>query len=40
MRTLPYVPIFQNAYKSYRVFFFREIKHVKFPVRGRVGVWQ
>ncbi len=37
MRTLPHVPIFQNAYKSYRVSFF--VEKVKMStVRLRLGV--
>ncbi len=44
MRTLPHVPIFQNAYKSYRMSFFLGSKNAQSPVRGgfrcRVGVGQ
>ncbi len=36
MRTLSHVPIFQNAYKSYRMNFFEEVKMHKVPVRSRV----
>ncbi len=33
MRTFPHVPIFQKAYKSYRINFFEKVKCTKFPVR-------
>ncbi len=34
MKTLPHVPIFQKAYKSYRMSFFEKVK-MQFPVRCR-----
>ncbi len=34
MRTLPHVPIFQNAYKSYRMSFFEKAK-MQSPVRAK-----
>ncbi len=44
MRTLPHVPTFQNAYKSYRVSFGGGSRNEQSPVRAkfrcRVGVGQ
>ncbi len=42
MRTLPHVPIFQKAYKSYRMSFFEKVKmhKVSCRFRCRVGVGQ
>ncbi len=45
MRTLPHVPTFQNAYKSYRVSFLGESRNapvspVRAKFRCRVGVQQ
>ncbi len=38
MRTLPHVPMFQKAYKSYRMsFFFEKVKMHKFSY-NRVGL--
>ncbi len=35
MRTLPHVPTFQNAYKSYRVSFLGESRNAESPVRAK-----
>ncbi len=34
MRTFPHVPIFQKAYKSYRVSFFEKVKMQKVSSKG------
>ncbi len=34
MRTFPHVPIFQKAYKSYRMSFFEKVKMHKVSCKG------
>ncbi len=38
MRTLPHVPIFQKAYKSYRMSFFEKVKMHKVSCKVGLGV--